>query len=77
LYPSLRLPKRAFIEWGAGMDLYFISVWYMAFVMLICGCINVLSILHFRSKDYNGNETSIGDGDFWIQGSAVCINTAW
>jgi hypothetical protein len=63
------------IEWGAGMDLYFISLWFFAIIMLVAGCINIVSIVYFSGTDYNGDTTSTLAG--WLRGSAICTNTEW
>lgn len=75
LYPHICLPQSALIEWGAGMDLYFISLWFFAITMLVAGCINILSIAYFASTDYNGDSEVSSAG--WLQGSAICTNTEW
>jgi len=75
LYPPLLLPQNALIEWGSGMDLYFISLWFFAIIMLVCGCINILSIDHFGSTAYNGDTAS--SISTFLRASAVCTNNEW
>jgi len=75
LYPHFTLPQSALIEWGAGMDLYFISLWFFAITMFIAGCINILSIDYFGSTAYNG-DTADSISTF-LRASAVCTNTDW
>jgi hypothetical protein len=75
LYPHVCLTQSALIEWGAGMDLYFISLWFFAMIMLVAGCINIFSIVYFSGTEYNGDsESSLAT---WLQGSAICTNTEW
>ena len=75
LYPTLALPQSALIEWGSGMDLYFISLWFFAIIMLVAGCINILSIEYFGSTAYNGDTAS--NISTFLRASAVCTNTEW
>lgn len=75
LYPPLNLPQNALIEWGSGMDLYFISLWFFAITMLVAGCINILSIEYFGSTAYNGD--TAGSISTFLRASAVCTNTEW
>ncbi|CAJ1954597.1 unnamed protein product [Cylindrotheca closterium] len=75
LYPTLTLPQSALIEWGSGMDLYFISIWFFAIIMLIAGCINILSIDYFGSTAYNGDTAS--NISTFLRASAVCTNREW
>ena len=73
LYPPCNFPQSAMIEWGAGIDLYFITVWFFAFTMLICGLINIYSIQYFAGEEYNGRLDE--EDSTWLQGSGMCKNT--
>ena len=75
LYPPCNVSQNALIEWGAGIDLYFITIWFFAFVMLLCGLINIYSIQYFASNEYKGSQNETESS--WLQGSAVCKNTEW
>jgi len=75
LYPHVTLPQSALIEWGAGMDLYFISLWFFAILMFVCGCINILSIDYFASTAYNDDTGDAVSG--FLRSSAVCTNLEW
>lgn len=75
LYPHFGLPQSALIEWGSGMDLYFISLWFFAITMLIAGFINILSIDYFGSTAYNGDTAD--NISAFLRASAVCTNTEW
>jgi len=75
LYPHLTLPQSALIEWGSGMDLYFISLWFFAITMFVCGCINIPSIIYFGSAAYN--EGTEGGVSALKRSSAVCTNVEW
>jgi len=75
LYPHLTLPQSALIEWGSGMDLYFISLWFFAITMFVCGCINIPSIIYFGSTAYN--EGTEGAVSALKRSSAVCTNVDW
>lgn len=87
LYDPFRTPQKAFIEWGSGVDLYFISLIFFAFFMLIASLINIPSMLYYASDEYNNDvpknnatDALTGTGaNFWfaMKASAVCTNTQW
>jgi hypothetical protein len=76
LYHPFFTPMSAFIEWGTGIDLYFTSLKFFSFVMLIAGLINISSIDYYGSSKYNG-DASLNDLAIPLKGSAVCLNTEW
>ena len=41
LYDPFRTPQKAFVEWGVGIDLYFVSVMCFAFFMFVAACVNI------------------------------------
>jgi hypothetical protein len=75
MYDWMRLKQATFIEWGTGVDLYFISLRFFACLMLVCGLINVPAIMFYSSEKYNGDAEQ--DYSFILRGSAVCSNTQW
>ena len=75
LYDWLRLKQSDLIEWGTGVDLYFISLKFFAVLMLVCGLINIPAIMYYASKEYNGDAPMTYN--YVLQGSAVCNNTEW
>lgn len=75
LYDWMRLKQATFIEWGTGVDLYFISLRFFAFLMLVCGLINIPAIMFYSSDKYNGDAPQ--DYAMVLRGSAVCNNTQW
>ncbi len=75
MYDWMRLKQATLIEWGTGLDLYFISLRFFSLLMLICGVINIPAIEYYASKDYHNN--SAHDFGWILQGSAVCNNTQW
>lgn len=81
LYDIWKTSQSSLIEWGTGIDLYFISLRFFAVVMLIAGLMNISSIMYFASDEYNGdNGDQTGftfDLNYPLQGSAVCENQAW
>jgi hypothetical protein len=76
LYHPFSTPQSAFIEWGTGIDLYFISLKFFALVLFIAGIINISSIKYYGSSKYNG-DASLDDLAIPLKGSAVCLNTEW
>jgi hypothetical protein len=77
LYSPFLTPASSFIEWGIGIDLYFSTLWIMALVLFICGCIHLPNLIFYRNSDYIG-ESSKANLTIWsIRGSAVCTNTSW
>jgi hypothetical protein len=76
LYDPFFTPQSALIEWGTGVDLYFISLKFFAGVLFIAGLINIVSIRYFESDTYIGEEAHNAT-ELILQGSAVCTNTAW
>lgn len=75
LYDWVRMKQSSYIEWGTGIDLYFISLRFFAVLMLICGLINIPAIMYYASEDYNGE--ALATYDAILLGSAVCNNTQW
>lgn len=75
LYDWIKLKQAHLIEWGTGVDLYFISLRFFAVLMLVCGIINIPAIMYYASDEYNNNSTL--DYSLALRGSAVCNSTAW
>ena len=76
LFHPFYTPQSAFIEWGTGLDLYFISLKFFALVMLIAGMMNISSIEYYGSSKYNG-DASLDNLALPLRGSAICLNTEW
>ena len=79
LYDPFKLPQSSLIEWGTGMDLYFISLRFFSIVLLFLGIINSWGIYYY-STEYNdgsdrGVEGFVRSGI--LASSAVCTNTQW
>lgn len=75
LYNPFSMPQSSYIEWGTGIDLYFISLKFFAALMFIAGLINISSIAYYASEEYNGDsELNVA---LPLRGSAICANTAW
>eukprot|EP00934_Nitzschia_sp_Nitz4_P003042 Nitzschia sp. Nitz4//scaffold174_size87051//32646//36062//NITZ4_005106-RA/size87051-snap-gene-0.111-mRNA-1//-1//CDS//3329538863//3032//frame0 len=77
LYEWISMKQSVLIEWGTGIDLYFISLKFFALLMLICGLINLPGIRHYASGDYNGYNPQEYKYQSVLQGSAVCNHTEW
>jgi len=75
LYDWLRLKQSHLIEWGTGVDLYFISLRFFAALMLLCGIINLPSMFFYGGDVYNGDAKA--PNIFLLKFSAVCTNTEW
>jgi hypothetical protein len=75
LYSPFWTPHTSLIEWGTGVDLYFISLKFFAVIMLIAGLINIASMRYYGSDKYGGIATS--DRMAPLRGSAICLNTAF
>lgn len=75
LYEWYSLKQRTLIEWGTGIDLYFISLRFFACLMLICGLVNLPGIMYYAQSGYNGDTQQTFN--IILQGSAVCNNTKW
>jgi hypothetical protein len=75
LYNALKLPVTTLIEWGTGIDLYFISLRFFAVLMLFAGLTNIYTIWYFAGEEYNGDKPS--ELSLPMQGSAVCTNADW
>ena len=76
LYDPFFTPQSALIEWGTGIDLYFVSLKVFATLLLIAGLINIVSMSYYDSVSYNGEDAQ-DEVDFLLKGSALCTNTAW
>jgi hypothetical protein len=77
-------PQKAFVEWGVGIDLYFISLTCFAIFMFVAACMNIPSMMFYASEEYNGDPASNGQVDEtsgnlpWdLKVSAVCRNFQW
>ncbi|KAL3917519.1 MAG: hypothetical protein SGILL_004673, partial [Bacillariaceae sp.] len=88
LYDPFRTPQNAFIEWGVGIDLYFVSVMCFAFFMFVAACVNVASMEFYGSEDYNrgaGYDSTANvffdengaNIPFDLKHSAICANVQW
>ena len=77
LYSPFLTPASSFIEWGIGIDLYFSTLWIMALVLFICGCIHLPNLIFYRNVDYAGDSPREDISIWSLQGSAVCTDTAW
>ncbi|KAG7353426.1 hypothetical protein IV203_002781 [Nitzschia inconspicua] len=83
LYDPFRTPQQAFVEWGVGIDLYFISVWCFAIFMFIAACMNIPSMMFYSSEEYNGDPSAVALSEetenlpFDLKASAICSNFQW
>ena len=77
LYSPFLTPASSFIEWGIGIDLYFSTLWIMALVLFICGCIHLPNLIFYRNSDYAGASLREDIQTWSLRGSAVCTNVAW
>ena len=75
LYDWKRLKQANMIEWGTGIDLYFISLRFFSALMLLCGIINLPAIAFYAGDVYNGGAAPANN--YILRGSAVCTNTEW
>eukprot|EP00529_Nitzschia_sp_RCC80_P003922 CAMPEP_0113487328 /NCGR_PEP_ID=MMETSP0014_2-20120614/25452_1 /TAXON_ID=2857 /ORGANISM="Nitzschia sp." /LENGTH=1050 /DNA_ID=CAMNT_0000381021 /DNA_START=457 /DNA_END=3609 /DNA_ORIENTATION=- /assembly_acc=CAM_ASM_000159 len=87
LYNPFTTPQKSFIEWGTGVDLYFVSVIFFAALMFVAALMNVAAMLFYASEDYNGGfpkdtvtnaltgTTTKLAGTLGL--SAICTNTQW
>jgi hypothetical protein len=82
LYSVLKTPASSFVDWGAGVDLYFSSVRSIAIMLLVCGLINIPNIVFYSSSAYNpkGRPGLVGipsSQTFTLETSAVCTTGEW
>lgn len=73
--PFFTFSQKTLVEWGTGVDLYFMSLRFFAVLMLVAGLINIPSIKYYATGDYNGGKAR--DVSLLMKGSAVCTNTEW
>lgn len=76
LYSFLRTPARTFIEWGVGIDQYFITLRIMAVILFFAGLIHLPNLIFYRSDEYSPL-TKTGISSWSLQGSAVCETFEW
>lgn len=75
LYSLLRTPSSSLIEWGLGVDQYFISLRIMALVLFIAGLIHLPNLIFYRSGEYcSADKSGISIS---LKGSALCTETEW
>jgi hypothetical protein len=75
LYSVIRTPSTSLIEWGIGVDQYFVTLRLMAVVLLIAGLIHLPNLVFYRSSEYCSASKS--DISWSLQGSAVCTSYEW
>lgn len=75
LYSPFWTPARSLIEWGIGIDLYFATLWIMAVILFMCGCIHIPNLIFYRN-DYN-EDSSKNILSWSLRGSAICNDTEW
>lgn len=75
LYSVLRTPSTSLIEWGIGVDQYFVTLRIMAVVLLIAGLIHLPNLTFYRGTDYCAAPQD--QLSFSLQGSAVCTSYEW
>jgi hypothetical protein len=73
LYPPTT-PSSSLIEWGIGVDLYFSTVRFMSWILLVAGFLHLPVARYYASDDYSpeGN-----DLEHVIRGTAVCTSGEW
>ena len=75
LYSYIMTPSRSLIEWGLGVDQYFISLRIMSLVLFVAGLIHLPLLIFYRSNEYCDEDK---DGiSISLKGSAVCTATEW
>lgn len=74
LYPPYT-PSSSLIEWGAGVDLYFSTLRFMAWILLAAGLLQWPAARFYASTDYSpdGND----DLPLALRGTAVCTSGEW
>jgi hypothetical protein len=77
LFNPLLTPQSSMIEWGTGVDLYFISLQAFAVILFIFGLINISSIEYYASDDYTGGKNFDFTLSAALTGSAICANQEW
>jgi hypothetical protein len=79
LFSPFKTPESSLIEWGVGVDLYFISLRFFAVLMAFAGVVHIQSMIYFASRNYNedATETSLDMIKWMLRGSAVCTDTQW
>jgi hypothetical protein len=75
LYPTYTASS-SLIEWGIGVDLYFSTVRFMAWILLVAGLLHLPNAMFYASDEYSpdgGND----DLPVALRGSAICTSGAW
>jgi hypothetical protein len=75
LYSFFTTPSSSFVEWGLGVDQYFITVRIFAIVLLFAGLLCLPNLMFYGSKDYS--PVSKSGLSPWLQGSAICKTAEW
>lgn len=75
LYDPVFTPHKQMGDFGLGIGLYFSTLRALTVLTFLAGLINVPNIMYFRSQEYSNGQTSIPQT--FIQGSAICTDTAW
>lgn len=77
LFHPFWTPQSSMIEWGTGVDLYFISLRFFAGLMFVAGLVNVASLSYYGNDEvYNGG-VDTSSIKWMLKGSAVCLDTEW
>jgi len=76
LYPVWETSEDDLGDFGIGVGLYFYTLKAIAFILFICGCINIVNMLNFSSDDYvSDHQDSIYKRI--LKGSAICTDVTW
>lgn len=81
LYSVLTTPASSLIEWGAGVDLYFVTLRAMSLILLLAGLINLPLIMFYFGTQYDpqgrGPQAGLPTTTFTLRTSAVCRTGEW
>jgi len=81
LYSVLITPASSLIEWGAGVDLYFVTLRAMSLILLLAGLINLPLIMFYFGTQYDpqgrGPQPGLPTTTFTLRTSAVCRTGEW
>lgn len=78
LYKPLFTPHAQLGDFGLGLGMYFSTLRAITVMTFIAGLLNLPNMLYFASSDYNvANSQKDNVNSWFVQGSAICVDTSW
>ena len=75
LYSVWKTPETELADMGIGVGIYFSTLRYLGFVLLLAAVINIPNCRYYNSDDYNHDDQS--GIPFVLQRSAICTDSQW